>query len=55
MTTMPAEFQRVMNAILFEFPYAHAFIDHILVLSKGTKIEHIALVEKILSKLDKKI
>ena len=29
------------------------FIDDILVLSKGTKIEHIALVEKISSKLDK--
>ena len=53
LTTMPAEFQRVMDAILSEFPCAHAFIDDILVLSKGTKIEQIALVEKILSKLDK--
>ena len=52
---MPAEFQRVMDAILSEFPCSHAFIDDILVLSKGTKIEHIALVEKILSKLDKEI
>ena len=50
---MPAEFQRVMDAILAEFPCAHAFIDDILVISKGTKIEHIALVEKILTKLDK--
>ena len=53
LTTMPAEFQRVMDAILAEFPCAHAFIDDILVISKGTKIEHIALVEKILAKLDK--
>ena len=53
LTTMPAEFQRVMHAILAEFPCAHAFIDDILVISKGTKIEHIALVEKILTKLDK--
>ena len=51
--TMPAEFQRVMDAILAEFPCAHAFIDDILVISKGTKIEHIALVEKILAKLNK--
>ena len=54
LTTMPAEFQRVMDAILAEFPCAHAFIDDILVISKGTKIEHIALVEKILAKLDRK-
>ena len=51
--TMPAEFQRVMDAILAELPCAHDFIDDILVISKGTKIEHIALVEKILAKLDK--
>ena len=50
---MPAEFQRVMDAILSKFPCAHAFIDDILILSMGTKIEHIALAEKILSKLDK--
>ena len=53
LTTMPAEFQRVTDAILSEYPCAHAFIDDILVISKGTKIEHIALVEKFLSKLDK--
>ena len=29
-TTMPAEFQRVMDTILSEFPQAHAFIDDIL-------------------------
>ena len=50
---MPAEFQQVMDAIPSEFPCAHAFIDVNLVLSKGTKIEHIALIEKILSKLDR--
>ena len=53
LTTMPTEFQRVMDAILSEFPCAHAFIYDIFLLSKGTKIEHIALVKKILSKLDK--
>ena len=40
LTTMPAEFQRVVDAILSEFPQAHAFIDDILVVTKGTKIEH---------------
>ena len=36
LTTMPAEFQRVMDAILSEFLCAHAFIDDILAISKRT-------------------
>ena len=53
LTTMPAEFQRVMDTILSEFPQAHAFIDDILVVTKGTEIEHIWAVERILRKLDR--
>ena len=34
---MPAEFQRVMDSILNEFPQANAFIDDILVTTKGTQ------------------
>ena len=49
---MPAEFQRVMDTIFSEFPQAHAFIDDILVVTKGTEIEHISAVERILQKLD---
>ena len=41
LTTMPAEFQRVMDTILSEFPQAHAFIDDILVV---TEVEHISAV-----------
>ena len=52
LTSMPAEFQKVIDNLLKEFPQANAFIDDILIASKGTKIEHIALVEKILKKLD---
>ena len=47
LTLMPAEFQRVMDTILSEFPQAHAFID------EGTEIEHISAVERILRKLDR--
>ena len=54
LTTMPAEFQRVMDTIISEFPQAHAFNDYILVVTKGTEIEHISTVEKILRKLDRK-
>ena len=50
---MPAEFQRAMDCILSEFPQAHAFIDKILVLTKGAEVDHIATIEKILKKLDK--
>ena len=53
LTTMPAELQRVIFAILSEFPQAHAFIDEILVVTKGTEIEHISAIEKILWKLDR--
>ena len=49
---MPAELQKVIDNLLKEFPQANAFIDDILIASKGAKIEHIALVEKILKKLD---
>ena len=53
LTSMPAEFQRVMDSILSEFPHAHAFIDDILITTKGSENEHIPTVEKILKKLDK--
>ena len=53
LTSMPAEFERVMDSILSEFPRAHAFIDDILNTTKGSEIEHISTVEKILRKLDK--
>ena len=51
LTTMPAEFQRVMDKILSEFPQAHAFIDDILAVTKGTEIEHISAVERILTEV----
>ena len=49
---MPAEFQKVLDNLLMEFPQANALIDEILIASKETKVEHIALVEKVLKKLD---
>ena len=53
LTTMPAEFQRVMDTILSEFPQTHAFLDDILVVTKGTENEHTSAVEYILGKLDR--
>ena len=48
LTAIPAVFQRVIDAILSEIPQAHAFIDDLLVVNKGTEIEHISAFEKIL-------
>ena len=53
LTTMPAEFQWVMDSILLGYPHEHAFTDAILVVTKGSEVEHIATVEKIVKKLDK--
>ena len=44
---MPLEFQRVVDSIHIKFPQANAFIDDIFLTIKGTKIEHISLMEKI--------
>ena len=52
LTSMPAEFLKVIDNLLKEFPQSNAFMDDILIASKGTKVEHIALVEKIFKKLD---
>ena len=43
-----------MEAILSEFLQAHAFIDDIFVVTKGSEIEHISAVEKISRKLNSK-
>ena len=43
---MIAEFQSGIDAKLSEFSCAHALIDDIFVISKGSEIEHIALAEK---------
>ena len=45
-------FEKVIDNLIKEFPQANAFIDDVLIASKGTRIEHIALVGKVLKKLD---
>ena len=50
---MPAKNHRVMDSILSEFPQAHKFIVDTLVTTKGSEIEHMSTVKKILKKLDK--
>ena len=52
LTSMSAEFQKVIDTLLKKFPQGNAFINDILVVLKGTKIEHIALEEKNLETLE---
>ena len=50
---MLTEFQQVMESILIEFPYFHALFDDIFILSKGTEIKHITMVDKLLKNIDR--
>ena len=50
---MPKDFQRTMDSILSEFPQAQKFINDILVFTKGSEIDQIGTVEKVLQKLNK--
>ncbi len=49
---MPAEFQQTLDMILNDMPNVHAFIDDILIVSCGSKEDHIQLVDQALNRLD---
>ena len=46
---MPAEFQKVMHLILAKFGDVFVFVDDFLIVSKGTKSEHLDKVREILN------
>ena len=50
--TMPAKVLRTMDAIISEILQFHHFIDDNLFISKGSEVEHIITMEKILKKVD---
>ena len=52
LTVMPTEFQKVMDNLSPRFREVFVFIDDILIVTKGTKNEHMAKVRKILKTLD---
>ena len=52
LTVMPTEFQKVMDSILAGTKNAFIFIDDILIVTKGTKDEHLQQVREILKTLD---
>ena len=49
---MPTEFQKVMDNLLAKFREVFVFIDDILIVTKGTKQNHIEKVREILKTLD---
>ena len=49
---MPTEFQKVMEMLLAKFREVFVFIDDILIVTKGTKSEHLDKLREILKTLD---
>ena len=52
LTTMPTEFQRIMDLTLAGITNTFAFIDDILIVTHGTEEEHITKVKEVLKRLD---
>ena len=52
LTDMPAEFQKAIDLILNNEKDTFAFLDDILIISHGTKEQHIDKLTKVLNKLD---
>ena len=52
LTIMPTEFQRAMDTVLANEKNVFIFIDDILIVTKGSKEEHLKRVSEILYKLD---
>ena len=52
LTVMPTEFQKVMDLLLARFIEVFVFIDDILIVTKGTKQEHLDNVREILKVID---
>ena len=52
LSVMPTEFQKVMDDLLAKFREVFVFMDDILIVTKGTKQDHIEKVREILKTLD---
>ena len=52
LTVMPTEFQKVMDLLLARFREVFVFIDDILIVTNGTKQEHLDKVRQILKVID---
>ena len=52
LTDMPAAFQKVMDYTLVGLKNTHCFLDDMIIVSRGSKEDHLKLVYKCLKKLD---
>ena len=52
LTDMPAAFQKILDFTLVGFQSTYCFLDDIIVVSRGSKEEHLKIVYKYLKKLD---
>ena len=52
-TDMPATFQKIMDFTLANINSAHAFVDDIMIITKGTLTNHETELNKVLARLDK--
>ena len=52
LTDMPAAFQKIMYCTLVGLQNTHCFLDDIIVVSRGSKEEHLKLVYRCLKKID---
>ena len=53
LTDMPATFQKVMDFTLVNINSAHAFLDDIIIITKGSLSDHEKELDKVLTRLDK--
>ena len=52
LTDMPAAFKKVLNNTFVGLQNTHCFLDGIIIVSRGSKEEHLKLVHNCLKKLD---
>ena len=50
---MPATFQKIMDFTLPNINSAHTFLDYIIIITKGSLINHEKELDKVLARLDK--
>ena len=50
---MPATFQKIMDFTLVNINSAHAFLDDIIIITKGSLLDHEKKIDKVLTRLDK--
>ena len=51
----PKHFQQKMNDLFHGFEFIHAYIDELLISTKGDRIDHVQMIELMLNKMKEKV